>query len=114
MKRITFNTRGRGLAAGLLITAMGLAIPTVVPAAKQPTEKVRIADLDLDTAKGQQAFERRLRVALDRVCIRPNDHLPRTRSALRQVEECKSSARNGALQQLQSHGVRLANAAQPN
>jgi len=105
MKRYAFN-----LAAGALIAAMGLAIP-VVSEAQPPTDKVRISDLDLDTAKGQQAFERRLRVALDRVCIRPNDHLPRTKSALRQVEECKASARNGALLQLQVHGIQLASAA---
>jgi UrcA family protein len=106
MERNAFKARNL-VKAVLLVAALGLVAP-VVSAAKVPTEKVRIADLDLGTAKGQKAFERRLRVALDRVCIRPNDHLPHTKSALRRLEECKATARSGALRQLQVHGIQLA------
>jgi len=109
MERNTFKACNL-VKAAMLVAALGLAAP-VVSAAQVPTEKVRIADLDLGTAKGQQSFERRLRVALDRVCMRPNDHLPHTRSALKRLEECKTSARNGALRQLQVHGIQLASAA---
>jgi len=111
MKRNILRVRtGRGVAAGLLITAMGLVAPAVLSAAQPPTEKVRIADLNLDTAKGQQAFERRLQVALDRVCVRPNDHLPHTKSVQQRVDACRASARNGALQQLETRGIQLASA----
>ena len=108
MQRNTFI--GKGVVAGLLIAAMGLAAPAVVSAAQPPTEKVRISDLDLATAKGQQAFERRLQVALDRVCERPNDSLPQTSAVQQRVDACKAGARSGAMHQLQTHGVQLASA----
>ena len=103
---------GHLAAAGLaFVLVLGVTAPSVSLAATPPTEKVRIADLDLDTAKGQRAFERRLQVALDRVCERPNDNVQQTKAVQQLIDACKASARNGALQQLQTHGVRLANAA---
>jgi UrcA family protein len=96
---------------GMLVAA-ALALSSLpAVAAQPPTVNVPISDLDLSTARGQQALERRLKAAIARVCIRPNEQLPRTIAVQQRVHACMASARDGALLQLQVHGIQVARAA---
>ena len=92
------------MAGGVLFAVLGLT-PVTLPAAQVPTEQVRITDLDLATPAGQQVFERRLKAAVDRVCVRPNSQLPQTRKVQQGIQRCQVTARADARKQLLAHGI---------
>jgi UrcA family protein len=61
-----------------------------------PTARVTTADLDLSTAAGRQTLDRRLRVAIDKVCA-DADAAPRT--GILSNDRCRSVAATGARRQ---------------
>jgi UrcA family protein len=97
----------RALAAGAatLITLGLAALPTMLPAAEIPVQRVQVADLNLDSAEGQRALERRIRLAIDQVCRPATSELQRHPVARRKADECRQHAWNDVQRQLAAHGV---------
>lgn len=89
---------------------LGISVPVMLPAAQTPTERVWIRGLDLATPKGQLEFQRRLEVAVERLCAGPASRLP-SHTARRSIEACKGNAREVALQQLEVRGIQVARTA---
>lgn len=85
------------------LTALGLAVAAVTPAlageADRMTMTVRVADIDLATAKGQRALDQRLEKAVRTVC-RTTD--PRTGSRIlsQETRACVAKARASVKQQM--------------
>lgn len=97
----------RALAAGAatLITLGLAALPTMLPAAEIPVQRVQVADLNLDSAEGQRVLERRVRLAIDQVCRPATSELERHPLARRQADECRQRAWNDVQRQLAARGV---------
>lgn len=116
MMNTNFHTEGRlerpglvarALAAGAatLITLGLAALPTMLPAAEIPVQRVRVADLNLDSVEGQRVLERRVRLAIDQVCRPATSELERHPIARRKADECRQHAWNDVQRQLAAHGV---------
>ena len=80
--------------AALALSGMGAA-----PAAAEDevSVSVNVADLDLTAPAGSAALDRRIEAAVKEVCAKPDI---RNLKAMTAWEECKASARIGALDQL--------------
>ena len=81
------------LMTALLVTAFpAFARDKPVP----PTARVTTADLDLSTTSGRQTLDRRLRMAIDKVCAAA-DAAPRT--GILPIDRCRSVATASARRQ---------------
>lgn len=92
--------------AATLLTAGLALVPTAAPAAEVPVQQVvRISDLNLASAEGQRTLDRRVRVAIDRMCTTSGSRSPRN-AHLRQVQnECRDEARAQIVRQLTERGL---------
>jgi UrcA family protein len=96
-------------AAGLtLLAVISLVRSPAAQAAQQPEQRVQVSSLDFATPKAQRALQRRIRTAIDRVCVQPNRGLPRTIAATTGIESCRAAAMRSARQQLSDLGFRPA------
>ena len=89
----------------LAAAALLIALPVTLPAETLPAVRVQISDLDLATPLGQQRLERRVEVALDRVCPAPSSLTQRSRALQEELRQCRSTALAGLQQQLRDAGV---------
>ena len=82
-----------------VLAALTLTGLTAVPAAAadEVTVSVGYADLDLTAPAGRAALDRRIDAAVKEVCAKPD---MRNIKAMTAWEECKATARIGALDQL--------------
>ena len=79
------------------LTLSGLTTVPAFAAGEQVTVSVGYADLDLTAPAGSAALEQRIAAAVKEVCAKPD---MRNLKAMTAWEECKASARLGALDQL--------------
>lgn len=96
-----------------LIAALVLGMMPAVQAANLPTERIYVGDLELQNPRGQRELQRRVDIAIDRVCRPVGSALlpsPRTR---RLTRECRANAWTQVQGQLDRHGVPLPIAARP-
>lgn len=93
----------------VLAVLMTVSLP-VLAKANEPTTSVRVgySDLDLTTAAGQNAFDRRLRRAIEAVC--PSTNGVRDIESLAAIRRCKTTA---AAQVAPARAAALATAARP-
>lgn len=84
-------------AASLAIAA--IATPALAGPADVPTKEVSFGDLDLTTAAGQAALDRRIDVAARKVC-HMDDMRTATRLKSRERQECYDKARASAANQI--------------
>jgi len=86
------------LAAPIVLGALaGLGAAPTLAAEEKVSVIVDYADLDLTAPAGDAALDRRIDAAVEEVCARPDI---RNLKAMIAWEECKTSARLGALEQL--------------
>ena len=86
------------LAAPIVLGALsGIGASPVAAAEDEITVSVGFADLNLDAPAGSAALEQRIATAVKEVCAKPDI---RNLKAMTAWEECKASARIGALDQL--------------
>jgi UrcA family protein len=89
----------KALAALISVTALTLTCGGVAQAQSEPlSAKVSYADLDLSRANGRQALERRVDIAVGRVC--PSRPLPNELRKQHTYRTCRATAWTGARQQL--------------
>lgn len=94
----------RAVAMGLLL-ATGLALmPAFATADEVQSRKVKVADLDLASAAGKQALDRRLRAAIDQVCSPRGSVLARA-GLSKDAKACKQQALADVQQQLEAYGA---------
>ena len=82
-----------------ILAALALSGMSAAPAAAEDEVSVSVdfADLDLTSSAGSAALDRRIDAAVKEVCAKPDI---RNLKAMTAWEECKASARIGALDQL--------------
>lgn len=88
------------LAAPLaVIGAFGVAAPAAATAAQAETTSVAVAygDLDVSSPAGAAALDKRIEAAASEVCEKPDIRSVRQMAAW---EECKATAKAGALEQI--------------
>jgi UrcA family protein len=98
-------------AAGLtLLTAISLGISPAAHSAHsaQAVQRVQVSGFDFATPKAQRALDRRIRTAIDRVCVLPNRELPRSIAVVTGIESCRAAAMRSVRQQLSDMGYRPA------
>lgn len=93
----------RILMAAVLATA--LAAPALATEFDQGKVTVQVADLDLATPAGQRALNKRLTVAIDRLCGTP---VTFTRDELAALQSCEADARLMAAPQVAAARAQLA------
>ncbi|WP_156254757.1 UrcA family protein [Sandarakinorhabdus oryzae] len=84
-----------------LVVAATLAVPAVAAERgyEQSQVRVQIADLDLATAAGQRALEKRMSVAMVRLCGMP---VMFSRDELADLDACRADAMKAAAPQLEA------------
>ena len=88
------------------LAAATLAAPALAaPGYEQGQVRVQTADLDLATAAGQRALERRVEMALTRLCGMPVFH---TRDELDALDACRADALKAAAPQIDAARARQA------
>jgi UrcA family protein len=102
MNRISKHL-GAALIAASLVAGVGFG--SVASAGEIVKERVKVADLDLSTVKGKRALERRVDVAVGRVCVAPASMPANTSRSKRQVEDCRRSAVQDVQAQMQARGM---------
>jgi UrcA family protein len=100
-------------AAGLtLLTAISLGISPAAHSTQVAVQRVQVSGFDFATPKAQRALDRRIRTAIDQVCVQPNRALPRSLAVIAGIDACRTAAMRSARQQLSElgarHGVRTA------
>ena len=94
-------------AAGLtLLAAISLAISPTVHAAQVAVQRVQVSAFDFATPSAQRALEKRIRTAIDAVCVLPNRELPRSLAVAAGIDACRAAAMRSVRQQLTDLGVR--------
>ncbi|WP_279379375.1 UrcA family protein [Sandarakinorhabdus sp. AAP62] len=83
----------------VLLAAAAFAMPAMAiePGYEQWQVKVQTADLDLSSAEGQRALDKRLAQALTRLCGQPTTF---TREDLAALEACRAEAMQSAAPQI--------------
>ena len=93
----------RGVGTAMLLAATIAAVPTMATAAETQARTVKIADLNLASPSGRQILDRRLRLAIEQVC------LPRKatgiRPSVKQVNACRRAAKEDVQRQLADRGL---------
>jgi UrcA family protein len=82
-----------------------LATPTLATNHDQGKVTVQIADLDLATRAGQRALDKRLTVAIDRLCGTP---VLFSRDEIAALQACEADAREMAAPQMAAARAQLA------
>jgi len=108
MNRISKHL-GAALIAASLVAGVGFG--SVASAGEIVKERVKVADLDLDTARGQRALERRVQAAVSRVCAAPVAVPTYTMRSKRDVAECRRGAIELVQVQLEARGIASASLA---
>jgi len=85
------------IAAALAVLALSAVAAPAAAADEQVTVTVGVADLNLAAPAGSAALDSRIDAAVKEVCARPDI---RNLKAMTAWEECKATARLGALDQL--------------
>lgn len=94
----------------ILVTAMmaaALAAPAMAagPGYEESRVRVQTADLDLASTDGQRALERRVEMALARLCGTPVFH---SRDELAELDACRADAMKAAAPQIEAARARQA------
>jgi UrcA family protein len=83
------------------LSVSGLAVPAAAQTAAVPAESfsvsVNVADIDVATPAGAAVLDRRIEAAASDVCHKPDI---RQLKQMAEWEECKASAKAGALEQI--------------
>ncbi len=89
------------------VLAVGLAAPAVAAGNDMATGQVRVqtADLDLSSSAGQRALDRRLAMAMVRLCGMPVFY---SRDELAELDACKAEASKAAAAQIDAARARQA------
>lgn len=90
-----------------LLAAATLAMPVLAiePGYEQWQVKVQTADLDLSAASGQRALDKRLSLAMTRLCGAP---VLFTRDELADLDACRADAMKAAAPQIDAARAQLA------
>ncbi len=90
-----------------LVVAATLAMPAMAADAGYEQSRVRVqtADLDLASASGQRQLDRRLSLAMTRLCGEPVLH---TRDELAELAACQADAMAAAAPQIEAARARRA------
>lgn len=90
-----------------LMVAATLAVPAMANGTSHAEGQVRVhtADLDLATARGQRLLDRRLSLAMTRLCGEPVLH---TRDELTELAACQADAMAAAAPQIDAARARRA------
>jgi UrcA family protein len=96
-----------GLIATLLVAGAGFGLAQESPATEVRRERVSFAGLDLSTASGEREFERRVRLAIRRVCEAPRGVA--AHGSQRELVECRQRAMKDVRRQLQARGIKDSN-----
>ncbi len=105
MFHVVTGARGvrRGAVTAMLLAAAIATFPAIAPATEPTARRVKIADLDLASPLGRQTLDRRVRLAIEQVC------LPRgaasNRPSVKRVNACRQAARENVQRQLAEHGL---------
>jgi UrcA family protein len=98
----TKRHRFTGILTTLLVAGAAFGMAQDSRAAEVRRERVSLAGLDLATPGGGREFDRRVSVAIRRVCEMPGATTHRT---YRERVECRRKAREGVRLQLQARGI---------
>jgi UrcA family protein len=94
--------RRTGLAAAFM-----LALVPQLHAAGVPTERVYVGDLELATDLGQHQMQRRVEIAIAKLCAPETSAVMPQFRLRKQVRECRALAWADVQAQLSQHGVAL-------
>lgn len=108
MNRISKHL-GTALIAASLVAGVGFS--ATAGAGEIVKERVKVADLDLDTVRGQRILERRVQAAVGRVCTAPVAVPTYTNRSKRDVAECRRDALEMVQDQLEARGIASASLA---
>jgi UrcA family protein len=95
----------RILMAAMMAAALAAPAMAAGPGYEESRVRVQTADLDLATASGQRALERRVEMALSRLCGMPVFH---TRDELDALDACRADALKAAAPQIDAARARQA------
>jgi UrcA family protein len=96
-------------AAGLtLFAAVSILTSPAANAAQVVVQRVQVSAFDFATPGAQRALDKRIRTAIDAVCVQPNRQLPRTLAVVAGIDSCRVAAMRSVRQQLTDLGLRQA------
>ena len=96
-------------AAGLtLLAVISLVTSPAVHAEQVAVQRVQVSSFDFATPSAQRALEKRVRTAIDAVCVKPNRELPRSLAVVSGIDACRAAAMRSVRQQFTDLGLRPA------